>query len=63
MYTALFLFMTSGKTILLLLLLSIIIQGCELIGDIFEAGFYTALFNVFVMIMLILFLIGYFRRK
>lgn len=63
MYTALFLFMTSGKTILLLLLLSIIMQGCELIGDIFEAGFYTALFIVFVMIMLILFLIGYFRRK
>ena len=55
--------MTIRKTILLLLLLSMIMQGCELAGDIFEAGFYTALFIVFVMIMLILFLIGYFRRK
>ncbi len=55
--------MAIKKTILLLLMLSIIIQSCELVGDIFEAGFYTALFIVFVMIMLILFLLGYFRRK
>lgn len=39
------------------------LTGCELVGDIFSAGFYTALFLVFVVIAIIVFVIAKMRRK
>jgi hypothetical protein len=39
------------------------LTGCEVVSGIFKAGYYTALILVFLVILLILFLIGYFRKK
>ena len=51
------------RKIFLFLFIAVLLSSCELAGDIFKAGYYTALILVFVMILLILFLIGYFRKK
>lgn len=39
------------------------LTGCELVGDIFSAGFYTALFLVFLVIAIIVFIVARMRRK
>ncbi|MFT3979080.1 MAG: phosphatidate cytidylyltransferase [Ferruginibacter sp.] len=44
-----------------LLLLTVSFSSCELVGDIFKAGFSLGIFVVVVIILLILFFV--FRRK
>ena len=48
------------KNILVLnfLLLMLVLTGCEVIGDIFSAGFYTGLIVVVLVIVLIVWLIS-----
>lgn len=41
----------------LLLLMLVTLSGCDLIGDIFGAGFYTGIFVVVVVIILIIYII------
>ncbi|MFM6976242.1 MAG: hypothetical protein ACKOW2_05275 [Sphingobacteriaceae bacterium] len=48
---------------MLFLFISLLASGCEVVGGIFKAGYYTGLILVFIVILLILFLIGYFRKK
>jgi hypothetical protein len=43
---------------LLLTLIMITFTSCEVIGDIFSAGFYTGLFVVLAVIVLLIWLIG-----
>ena len=45
-----------------LLALAMTVASCELIGDIFQAGFWTAIVVVVLVIALILWLVGRFRR-
>ena len=49
---------------LLAFLLALVVtslSSCELIGDIFKAGFYSAFILIFIVVFLILFLIRRFR--
>ena len=46
-----------------LLLVMLTLTGCELIGDIFSAGFYTALILVGLVIAIIIFIIAKLRRR
>jgi hypothetical protein len=39
------------------------LTGCELVGDIFSAGFYTALFVVFLVVAIIIFIVMKMRRR
>lgn len=50
---------------ILLLLLSVLIflPGCDLIGDIFEAGFWAAIILIIAVIALIIWLISSFRQS
>lgn len=41
--------------IALLIMLAAVLPGCELIGDIFSAGFYLGIFVVLLVIALIIF--------
>ena len=49
--------------ILSLLLMMVTLTGCEVMGDIFSAGFYTALFLVFLVIVIVGFIVARMRRK
>ena len=40
---------------LALVFMMVTLTGCELVGDIFSAGFYTALFVVFLVVAIIIF--------
>lgn len=46
-----------------ILLMLFTVTSCELIGDIFSAGFYTALILVALVIAAIIFIISKLRRK
>lgn len=48
---------------LLLASLALILSSCEVIGDIFGAGFYTGIFVVIFVIVLIVFIIWKFLRR
>lgn len=39
-----------------------ILSGCEVIGDIFKAGAYTAIIGVVIVIAIIIWVISKFRR-
>lgn len=45
-----------------LVALAMTMTSCELIGDIFQAGFWTAIIVVVLVIALIIWLVGRFRR-
>ena len=45
------------------LLMMFTLTGCELVGDIFGAGFYTALFLVFLVVAIIIFIVAKMRRR
>jgi hypothetical protein len=47
---------------LVILLMMFTLTGCELVGDIFSAGFYTGLFLVFLVIAIIVFIIARMRK-
>lgn len=55
--------MMKKINIILLFLLSAVITGCEVIGDIFSAGFYAGIFVVVFVIALIIFIAVKVRRK
>jgi hypothetical protein len=46
----------------ILLLLSITVSGCDLIGGIFKAGFWTGIIIVVLVVVGIVFLVGKARR-
>lgn len=48
---------------LLLLILTLTLSSCELIGDIFQAGFWTAIVLVVLVIGLIIWILNRFRRR
>jgi hypothetical protein len=48
---------------LVFLMMMFTMTGCELVGDIFSAGFYTALFLVFLVIAIIIFVVMKMRRR
>jgi len=39
------------------------LSGCELVGDIFGAGFYTGIFAVVVVIVILVVIIARFRKR
>lgn len=43
---------------LLITLIMLTLTSCEVVGDIFSAGFYTGLFVVLAVIVLLIWLIG-----
>ena len=47
---------------LVILFMMFTLTGCELVGDIFSAGFYTGLLLVFLVIAIIVFIIARMRR-
>jgi len=46
-----------------ILMIAFLLSGCELIGDIFSAGFYTALVLVAIVVIIIVWIIARLRRK
>lgn len=50
-------------TVLIFLFLMVSLTGCELVGDIFSAGFYTALFLVFLVVAIIIFIVMKMRGR
>jgi hypothetical protein len=46
----------------ILLLLSVAVSGCDLIGGIFKAGFWTGIIIVVLVVVGIVFLVGKARR-
>lgn len=57
--------LTNMKNIILLTFVMMLLTftSCEVIGDIFSAGFYTGLFVVVAVIVLIIWLISKGRRR
>jgi hypothetical protein len=47
---------------ILLLAMVITLSSCELVGDIFKAGFWTAIILIVVVIAIIIWIINRFRR-
>lgn len=45
------------------MLMLLTLTSCELVGDIFSAGFYTGLFVVVLVIAIIIFIIAKMRRR
>jgi hypothetical protein len=45
-----------------LLILMVTLNSCELIGDIFQAGFYTAIIVIIIVVVLIVWIFRKFRR-
>lgn len=39
------------------------LTGCELVGDIFSAGFYTGLFVVILVIAVLIFIVAKIRKR
>lgn len=44
-------------------LMMLMMTSCELIGDIFSAGFYTALILVFIVVAIIVYIVARMRRR
>ncbi|MEK6476177.1 hypothetical protein WJR50_01540 [Catalinimonas sp. 4WD22] len=44
---------TSIKTLLLAFVLMVSMSGCDFIGDIFEAGFWTAIILIIIVVIII----------
>lgn len=45
-----------------ILMLAVLLPSCELIGDIFQAGFVTAIIVIVIIVGLVLWLVSKFRR-
>ena len=39
------------------------LTGCEIVGDIFSAGFYTGLFVVILVIAILIFIVAKIRKR
>jgi hypothetical protein len=46
-----------------ILLMLFTLTGCELVGDIFSAGFYTGLFVFILVIAIVIFIVAKIRRR
>lgn len=46
-----------------ILALALMLAGCEIIGDIFSAGFYTALILVLIVVIVVVWIIIRVRRR
>ena len=53
---------TMNQLSLWLLAMVVTLSSCELIGDIFEAGFWAAIIIIVIVIALIIWLVNRFRR-
>ena len=64
-YTSLFLsYKIMKQTSLLTVLLAVsLLSGCELVGDIFKAGAYTAIIGIVIVVALVLWLLSKFRSR
>ena len=51
-----------GQLSLLLMVMVVTFSSCELVGDIFEAGFWAAIIVVVIVIAIIIWLFNRFRR-
>ncbi|MGH7465511.1 MAG: hypothetical protein ACREK1_10075 [Longimicrobiales bacterium] len=54
---------TTMRRMSLLLALSFVTAGCELIGDIFQAGFVVGIIIVLVIVAVIGWIVSRFRRR
>ncbi len=50
-------------SLLALLMVAMAFSSCELVGDIFQAGFYTALILIAIVVIIIIWLFSKFRRR
>ena len=50
-------------SLLALLIIAMTFSSCELVGDIFQAGFYTALIIIAIVVIIIIWIISKFRRR
>lgn len=48
--------------VIAILMLAVLLPSCELIGDIFQAGFVTAIIVIVLVVGLILWLVSRFRK-
>lgn len=48
---------------LMFLALAMTLSSCELVGDIFKAGFYAAFIVIAIVVALVIWLISRFRRR
>lgn len=53
---------TMNQLWMLLLVMVVTFSSCELVGDIFQAGFWTAIIVIVLVIALIIWLFSRFRR-
>ncbi len=54
----------ANKSILLTALFAVtLLSGCELIGDIFQAGIYVGIFLIIVVVVLVYWVFSFFRRR
>ena len=53
----------SIVSLITLLLSSVMLTSCEVIGDIFGAGVYTGIFLVVVVVALLIFIVGKVRKR
>ncbi len=53
----------STSVLFLLIFLSATLASCEAIGDVFKAGFWAAIIVVVLVVGIIIWLIGKFKRK
>jgi hypothetical protein len=51
-----------GLLLLLIVLIGLTSSGCELIGDIFQAGMWTGIIIIVLIVVVIGFLVGKMRR-
>lgn len=54
--------MRSSYLGIFLLAMAVTLSSCELVGDIFQAGFYVGIIIVIVVVILIVWLVNRFRR-
>ena len=54
---------TAFSRLFLVLLAGIVLSGCELVGDIFQAGMAVGVFIVIAVLALVVFLVSKVRRK
>ena len=55
--------MKNLYTFLVLVFLTFVFSGCEVIGDIFKTGFYSGIFLVVLIIGIIIFIVARLSKK
>jgi hypothetical protein len=52
-----------GPRLLLLFLVSVLMSACDLVGDIFQAGFVVGIIGIIILIAVISWIFGKFRGR